>query len=182
MAQPRPPQPVKLLCGLIAADRGDLDAVRAPLGDTFGPIDLTSEVWPFDLTDYYADEMGSPLVRQFVAFETLALPDVLAGAKLRTNAIEADFSARASDGPARPINLDVGYLTPAKLVLASMKDFAHRLYLADGVYAEITLQFRQGAWRAMEWTFPDYAEGLYDAFLTEVRNRLNQMLFRECSE
>ena len=179
MAQPKLPQPVKLICGLIAANRGDLDAARALLADAFGPIDLTSEVWPFNLTDYYADEMGSPLLRQFVAFERLVTGDVLAEAKLRTNAMEADFAARASAGAARPVNLDVGYVTPAKLVLASMKDFAHRIYLTGGVYAEITLQFREGAWRALEWTFPDYASGRYDAFLTEVRDRLNQALNRE---
>ncbi|MHC4985353.1 MAG: DUF4416 family protein [Planctomycetota bacterium] len=182
MAQPRPPQPVKLICGLIATDRDDLDAARAPLIDAFGPVDLASEVWPFDLTDYYADQMGSPLVRQFVAFEPLVTGEVLADAKLRTNAIEADFAARASGGPARPINLDVGYVTPAKLVLASMKNFAHRIYLSGGIYAEITLQFRDGAWRALEWTFPDYASGRYDAFLSAVRNRLNQTLSRECSQ
>ena len=179
MAQPYAPQPVKLICGLIASDRGDLDAAQAPLIEAFGPVDLVSEVWPFDLTDYYADQMGSPLVRQFVAFESLVTGDVLADAKLRTNAIEADFAARLGGLVARPINLDVGYITPAKLVLASMKNFAHRIYLSAGVYAEITMQFRDGAWRALEWTFPDYASGRYDAFLTEVRDRLNQALNRE---
>ena len=72
----------------------------------------------------------------------------------------------------RPINLDVGYVAPAKLVLASMKDFAHRIYLGRGVYAEITLQYRKGRWESLHWTFPDYASRAYDAFLTEVRHRL----------
>ena len=73
---------------------------------------------------------------------------------------------------ARPINLDPGYIESSKLVLASMKNFSHRICLADGVYAEITLMYRNGKWRHLEWTFPDFASGRYDRFLSEVRDRL----------
>ncbi len=173
MAQPTEPSAVKFICGMIAADVSLFDAATGPLTAEFGPIDIVSDVMPFDLTDYYNEQMGSPLYRKFVAFETLASPQWLIAAKLQTNAIEADIAAAgAPTGPARPINLDPGYVAPAKLVLASMKDFAHRVYLGSGVHAEITLFYRHGQWRATEWTFPDYASGRYDAFLTKARSCL----------
>ncbi|MCP4534749.1 MAG: DUF4416 family protein, partial [Delftia sp.] len=80
--------------------------------------------------------------------------------------------AGRGSGPDRPINLDVGYVEPSKLVLASMKNFSHRIYLRDGVYAEVTLMFRKGLWEPLGWTFPDYRSGRYDAFLTAARDSL----------
>ena len=88
------------------------------------------------------------------------------------NAIEADFAARADVRVRRPVNLDPGYVEESKLVLASMKNFSHRIYLGRGVYAELTLMYRGGAWCAMPWTFPDFASGRYDAFLNEARRSL----------
>jgi hypothetical protein len=172
MATPHPPDDVQLICGLLAADPELLDAVADELASAFGAIALRSEVMDFDFTHYYDAEMGRPLHRQFVAFERLVSPETLAEAKRRTNDIEAAFAARAAGRPSRPVNLDPGYLAPSKLVLASMKDFSHRIYLARGVYAEVTLQFRGGKWTALEWTFPDYASRRYDDFLTAARGRL----------
>ncbi|MCD6364830.1 MAG: DUF4416 family protein, partial [Planctomycetes bacterium] len=95
--------------------------------------------------------------------------------KLRTNEIESQFAdSFASGGPPRPINLDPGYIDPAKLVLASMKNFSHRIYIGRGVYAEVTLMYRKSRWEPLDWTFPDYASGRYDAFLTGARNLLRQ--------
>ncbi len=173
MAQPTEPSAVKFICGMIAADVLLFDEATGLLTAELGPIDVASDVMPFDLTDYYDRQMGTPLYRKFIAFETLANPQRLIAVKLQANAIEADIAAAGAPiGPARPINLDPGYIAPAKLVLASMKDFAHRIYLGSGVYAEITLSYRHGQWRATEWTFPDYASGRYDAFLTKARNCL----------
>ena len=171
MAQPVTPSPVKLLCGMISADRRLFDKAVEHLTDAFGPVDLASDVLAFDLTHYYDDEMGSPLYKQFVSFTELTPADSLLRAKLTTNAIEADFSAMVKTHP-RPINLDPGYIEPSKLVLASMKNFSHRIYLGSGVYAEITLQYRQGRWCKLPWTFPDFASGRYDAFLSAVRDLL----------
>lgn len=176
MAEPTEPLPVKLLCGMISADHDLFQQAMGPLAEAFGPTDLVSEVMDFDFTSYYQPQMGSPLYRRFVSFERLVPPDVLAEAKLRTNAIEADFSPAGPDAPPRPINLDPGTVAPAKLVLASMKDFSHRIYLGRGVYAEITLMYRKGRWESLDWTFPDYASGRYDAFLTEVRDRLRRQM------
>lgn len=173
MAQPSEPSPVKFICGMIASDVSLFDAAAGPLTTELGPIDIASDVMPFDLTDYYAQQMGAPLYRKLVAFETLASPERLVAVKCRTNAIEADFAAASPpDRPPRPINIDPGYVAPTKLVLASMKDFAHRIYLGRGVYAEVTLFYRHGKWLDTEWTFPDYASGRYDAFLTAARSCL----------
>jgi len=160
---------VKLICGMISS-RGKLfDAAAEELARAFGPIDHTSEVMGFDFTHYYDDEMGTPLYRRFVSFAEPVAPDVLAEAKLRTNAMEADFARRLAGPPKRPINLDPGYVEPSKLVLASMKNFSHRIYLARGVYADLTLMYRHGRWEPLGWTFPDYASGRYDEFLTAAR-------------
>ena len=172
MAEPLSPPPVKLICGIIAAGAELLDAAGEALVEAIGPADLVSQTWPFDLTDYYHAQMGRPLWRRFVSFARLADPGELAALKRRTNQIEADFARRCAGRPPRPVNLDVGYIEPAKLVLASMKNFSHRIYLADGVYAEITLQYRKGRWEKLPWTFPDYASGRYDEFLTAARERL----------
>ncbi len=83
---------------------------------------------------------------------------------------------RAGPRPARAINLDPGYVESSKLVLASMKNFSHRIYLGQGVYGEITLMYHKGRWDALPWTFPDYASGRYHAFLTAVRQRLREQL------
>ena len=172
MAQAGEPPRVKLICGMISARRELFDRVTGLLGDVFGPVDLFSEVMDFDLTHYYDEQMGAPLYRQFVSFEPLVRPDVLAEAKLKTNRIEAELARDVHDRPRRPINLDPGYVELAKLVLASMKNFSHRIYLGRGVYGEVTLMFRDGRWKALPWTFPDYASCRYDPFLTEVRGRL----------
>lgn len=145
-----------------------LDRAGELLRDAFGPADRASQTWPFDFTSYYADQMGSPLYRRFIAFTTLTAPDRLVDAKRLTNVLERHFADDHPEGPDRPVNLDVGYVTPAKLVLASMKDFAHRVYLGRGVYAEVTLLYRKG-WQGLAWTFPDYASGRYDELLTACR-------------
>ena len=176
MAEARRPDNVKLICGMISAPaQPDLfaEAVEA-LSQAFGSTDLLSDVMPFDLTDYYEPEMGQPLSRQFVSFAAPVSPDVLVDAKLRTNAIEADFAERrqGARGPRRPINLDPGLIAPSRLVLASMKDFSHRIYLSRGVYGEVTMMYRKGQWESLPWTFPDFASGRYDTFLTGVRELL----------
>jgi len=179
MAKPTEPKPVKLICGMIASREDLFDIATTALSDAFGPVDITSEILPFDLTEYYADDMGGSLWRKFIAFDTLACPQSLADAKHQTNAIEARFAEESDNAPARPINLDVGYVTSSKLVLASMKDFTHRIYLGQGVYAEVTLLYRQGHWEPLEWTFPDYALGRYDTFLTAARTRLREQWRQE---
>lgn len=181
MAQARQPSPVKRLCGMIASAPDLFDEAAEHLERLWGPADLVSEVMPFDFTHYYDQQMGQPLLRRFLGFERLVRPESLVEAKLATNALEAELAAKHAAGPARPINLDPGYLELSKLVLASMKNFSHRLYLGSGVYGELTLLVRDGRWETQAWTFPDYASGRYHGFLEQLRQRLRHQL-RELSE
>jgi hypothetical protein len=174
MAEACKPPAVKFICGMISGEVAMFDRAARALAAVLGPVEALGEVVDFDFTHYYDEQMGSPLYRRFVSFAGPHRPDFLAEAKIRTNAIEAEFAAeRAGSGPPRPINLDVGYVELPKLVLASMKNFSHRIYLRDGVYAEVTLMFRRGRWEPLPWTFPDFRSGRYDAFLSSVRDSLS---------
>jgi len=122
--------------------------------------------------------MGAPIYRYFLSFKKLIEPSEIAAAKVKTNELEPAF---ASDYPniRRPINLDPGYLEQSKIVLASTKNFYHRLLISGGIYAEVTLHFEEGAWQSFPWTFPDYKTNRYHPFLTALRdlyrNQLSQM-------
>ncbi len=164
-----------MICGIIASSEELIVSVRGALVDAFGEIDVESAIIPFDMTTYYEPQMGAELLRYFVGFEEIVSPQELAGAKVRTNEIEAEFArASANGGSGRPVNLDPGLVTEASIILASMKNFAHRIYLSQGVYGEVTLMFHKGGWSKLPWTFPDYGSGRYDEFLTMARDMLRQ--------
>jgi uncharacterized protein DUF4416 len=158
-----------------------LDWARRRASETWGPIALASEPFDFQETAYYEPTMGPDLKKVFWVFEHGFDPAGLAQAKLLTNAWEHEIATAVRSGPfespgtitdVRPLNLDPGYLTVAKLVLASTKDHTHRIYLRDGIYAEITLFYRHGRWEHHEWTFPDYRRADYQAFFTRCRDWL----------
>jgi hypothetical protein len=173
----RPPRPVNLFCGMIGNDRDLLAHAARLLRKQFGETDQISPYWPFDATDYYAEEMGEGLERQFVSFERLINPEELPHIKRITNEIEERIIHDLALPPGRrPVNLDPGYLTLSKIVLATTKDFAHRLYLREGIYGENTLRYKSGIWHAWPWTYPDYADGRYHAFFSDVRERYRHKL------
>ena len=159
--------PVKLIMGMISADAGLFPPVEALLFQRFGPADFWSEVMPFDYTDYYIREMGADLLRKFIAFEKLIQPEEMAEIKYFTNDLEKEFLYPDTDR--RRVNLDPGYISAAKLVLASTKDHIHRLYLRDGIYAETTLRMEKGTFRAWQWTYPDYRSEKYINIFNEIR-------------
>ncbi len=169
------PLPVKLIVGMLSRSREALAEASRRMEGAYGPIDLTGDVMDFNFTDYYEDEMGNGLLRQFVAFEGLIDPDAIVAIKRTTNEIECDYA----DGTRRTVNLDPGYITESKLILASTKDFAHRIYLGEGIYAEVTLTYVHGRWVRHPYTFPDYASGLYDTFLTRARDALRAKIKRQ---
>ncbi len=138
----------------------------------YGRVALVSEAFDFTETDYYTSTMGTDLKKQFLAFQRLVDPVELADIKRETNRWEAEYADVARRPEPRPLNLDPGYITPAKLVLASTKDHAHRVYLRGGIYAEITLAYRQRHWQPLEWTYPDYRRDDYQRFFAQCREWL----------
>jgi len=166
---------VKLFAGLLSGDPDLLRRAIQLVGRRWGPVDLESPLWPFERTDYYTAEMGPHLLRQFVSFTPLIPPQTLADIKRETNALEEEIADQCllADAP-RPVNIDPGYIDLGKLVLATTKDRAHRIYLGSGIYAEVTLQYSDGAWRPQLWTYPDYAAPDYHAWFIQVRTRLRE--------
>ncbi len=171
MAQPQAPEKVVYICSLLAASEEALAQARDRLTKDLGPLEELTPPGVFDFTQYYTPQMGPELLRQFAVLAGQLEPGDLAEVKIATNRIEADIARSLGPRPPRPVNLDPGYIEPSKLVLASMKNFSHRIYLHGGVYAEVTLQWRKG-WQSLPWTFPDYASGAYDDFLRRARDRL----------
>ncbi len=169
MGDVKPAAPVLLVVAVFSRYPAALDWVRQRVEAAFGPIALQSEVYPFDQTEYYARTMGRDLKKLFLAAAQPIDPGDLADIKLRTNAWEQEYAAITSAAEPRPVNIDPGYLTPGKLVLASTKDFVHRVYLGKGIFAEVTLFFRRGSWEPHTWTFPDYREPRYHAFFHDCR-------------
>lgn len=174
MGQPTPASPVALIVAVITRHAAALDWARRQTTAHWGPIALESPTFEFRETNYYTAEMGPELNKTFWAFDTLADSGELAEWKLLTNAWEAEFAALGQHDEPRPLNLDPGYITPAKLVLASTKDFSHRIYLRRGIFAEITLMWRRGSWQHHDFTFPDYRRSDYQAYFTSVREWLRR--------
>jgi hypothetical protein len=170
------PKPVKLIVGILASDERCLTAARESLSAALGATDLVSDIWAFDQTDYYAAQMGPHVLRQFISIEQLIDPGQLARIKYRTNAIEQHLAATLGVPFPRPVNLDPGLIEPSKLILASTKNFAHRIYIGDRIFAEVTLVFDKGQWRLLPYTYPDYHQPQYFDFFSAVRTRLVEQL------
>lgn len=175
MATPSHPKSVLLLCAIISRYDDAYLWACSRLQEQFGPIALRSAAFEHRETTYYEKEMGADLKKWFVAFANRADSANLADWKLATNPLEAEFAAKGEHAEPRPLNLDPGYLTEAKLVLATTKDRDHRLYLRDGIYAEVTLRYQAGAWKTQPWTYPDYQRPDFHAFFLRCREYLRSL-------
>ena len=165
MGQIKEPKPVKLISSMFTADLELLEVARNKLSETFGRTDYESDLLPFDHTSYYAAEFGEGLMRKIVAFAELVDAGRLAEVKRLTNDLEMGWAREGK----RCINLDPGYVSLAKLVLATTKNHSHRIYLGPGIYAEVTLHYRSRTFRPWEWTYADYRTDHYIHFFNEVR-------------
>jgi len=165
MSAPQEPEPVLLLVGVLHTAQHTVAAITQQLVAEFGPVRAATNAVPFNLTTYYQPEMGAALTRWYCVFRTLVPPGELASIKLRTNALE---HASAVDGR-RTLNLDPGLLTAHSLILASCKNFSHRIYLRDGIYAEVTLLVKGAQFDVLPWTYPDYRQPATRAFFDEQR-------------
>jgi hypothetical protein len=167
MSDPQPPEVVKLIASLFSGDGRMLgDAVQA-LSEKYGKADFISVPAPFTYTDYYEKEFGGSLIRRFIAFERLIRPETLPDVKLWTNALEKRLSAEGR----RRVNIDPGYLAKAHLILATGKGYTHRPSLREGIFADLTLIYRDKSFHTLPWTYPDYAGGEVIGMLTRIRDK-----------
>jgi hypothetical protein len=173
MSHPSTPQPVKLLVSLITGDAHLITGVAEELSQTYGKIDYMSACIPFTATTYYEAEMGEGLMRRLITFEDLLDPERLPEVKRYTDKLEAHHTN--SEGHRR-INLDPGYITLYQLVLATNKRFAHRPYLKDGVYADLTLIYKNKSFQPLAWTFPDYGSAEMIGIVNRLRERYHLQL------
>jgi hypothetical protein len=165
LSLPRKPPNVRLFFSVMGVDEKLVRQAVASLEQEYGAPACIGDIMPFDRTRYYEKEMGISLIRLFVAFKRLIEPERLPGIKLWTNELEKQFAMEDH----RRVNIDPGYITAERLVLATGKNFTHRIYLGQGIYADLTLLFQQKSFHAMPWTFPDYADPKIIAFLNTVR-------------
>ncbi|MHB9027238.1 MAG: DUF4416 family protein [Candidatus Latescibacterota bacterium] len=170
MGLPQEPAPAALIAGITFDSPGTLGAALEILRGEFGPVEFSSPEFAFDMTDYYRAEMGENLGKQFFCFRDPILPDALPGIKLLTNEIEMRLVREENGIIRRRANIDPGYVTLAKLALASTKDYSHRIYIGRGIYAEITLRFIQGTFTSLETTYPDYQTPVAIGFFNAARD------------
>ena len=172
MGNVKKPQVVMPVIGLIFVP--DLPAgMLQGLHEDVGNVVLKSDAIKFSHTTYYNDEMGSNLMRQLCAFDRLVSPDILARLKIMTNAIEMKY---CNEQGGRTINIDPGLLSLSSLILASTKNYAHRIYLGQGIYAEITLIYKKHRFNPLDWTYPDYQEDSALEFFKRARDILQEQL------
>lgn len=177
------PPPVKYFMALLKSKKMPSQILDV-LEHSWGPIEYQSQDYPFDQTDYYQEEMGSDLQRQIISFATLRSPEELAAAKVTCIELETTLSysplhsegATGQQSPKRTANLDIGYLDHNKIVLASVKGLGQKIYLSQGIYADLVARYGHGRYQPFEWTFPDFKDGRYDADLARIRQRYLEQL------
>lgn len=156
---------VKLFSGFIYRDESMYRSVKERLEGIYSPVDLESPAMDFDFTDYYNPEMGTPLFRRFVSFESLVDPVMLPDVKLMTNRIEIETDV---DGN-RTVNLDPGYLSEANVIIATTKNHYHRVPLQKGIYAHMEYLFIGKKIVPLDWTYPDFRSGRYRDFFRQLQ-------------
>jgi len=165
MGKPRIPVDVKLFSAITFVDFELFEKTKVLLEEQFSKIEIISAVYEFDFTQYYFREMGGNLKKQLIGFEKLIPPDKLADIKIATNEVEDNFQVDKK----RRINIDPGYLSPGKIVLATTKNFDHRIYIGKGIYGDVQLRYRGNKFHTNSWTYPDYRDMKVIEFLARLR-------------
>lgn len=176
MAHIRSHPPVLLVVALFSRHATAIAWGRERLEAAFGPVGLVSEPYAFNQTAYYQPQMGPDLLKQFLVFRDLVAPDSLPAIKMQTNALELELSEMNTYPEKRPLNLDPGHLSLGKFLLATTKDQAHRIYLRDGIFAEVTLRYQAGMYEPWPWTYADYRQESVRAFFNHAREYYKQRL------
>ncbi|TWU34218.1 DUF4416 family protein [Novipirellula artificiosorum] len=174
MAKIQSVEPVIRICAVISRYEATRQWAIDQLCGRWGEAVVNTTVMPFEAGGYYETEMGAGLEKTIVAFGSPCDPSPLADWKLETNALERQYASASEATEPRPLNLDCGYVTQAKLVLATTKDRDHRIYLRDGIFAEVTLTYVHRQWIDHRWTYPDYRTEEVKQFANQCRSRLRQ--------
>lgn len=173
MGSIKPVEDVKLFTALLSRDERLFHIVQERLSSAFGSVDFVSTVFSWTYSRYYEKEMGTDLKRIFLFFEKIIKPDTLPDIKILTNVLETNCSNKTySTIRGRPINIDPGYLTLSKVVLATTKDYSHRIYIGKGIYAEVTLYFMDKTFQPFPYTYPDYRSKEYISMFNMMRGRM----------
>ncbi|MBU8911735.1 MAG: DUF4416 family protein [Desulfobacterales bacterium] len=168
MSIPKNPDPAKLVVSCFMNSKACLEKFFPMLEKVCGPVDIISRWLDFDYTDYYYKEMGSPLFRKVFAFKNLIAQDELSHIKEKTNEVENRFATSGK----RAVNIDPGYLVSSRFILATGKEYSHRIYIGRKMYADLTLMYaKKEGFKTLEWTYPDYASQNILSFLSKVRDK-----------
>lgn len=176
MGIPREPKPVKLFIALLCSHESLLPVVEEALVERFGPMELASPSFPWEMTDFYQKEMGPKLLRKFISHLALITPDRLAEIKTMSQQLESNFLWHEGRKKGRRVNIDPGYLDANKVVLATTKDAAHRIYLRSGIYGEATLTYRHGSYHPHDQTYPDYRWEETLSYFARLRSKYMEQL------
>lgn len=167
MSIPKPAEKAKLVIGSYMHDRSLFGELLEKLVILFGDPDMISAWMPFGDTVYYEEEMGSPLWRRLISFERLIDQLDLSEIKLATNRIESEYVFSEK----RRINIDPGFMLSEKFVLATGKNFSHRIHVGSGIYADLTLIYREKKFQSLPWTYPDYLKRDMTGYLERIREK-----------
>ena len=167
MSTPKAPKQAKLVAGIILKEKGLIETLANELAERFGPVDVISRWFSFDYTSYYEPEMGFPLFRRMLAFKILIEQQNLSAIKTFTNDMESGYSENGK----RAVNIDPGYMLCERFVLATGKNYTHRIYIGNNIYADLTLIYQEGGFKRLPWTYPDYADDNMLAYLKNVRHK-----------
>lgn len=166
----RPAPAVKLFIAVMSGQEQYQNNVEDKLVASFGPIQRRSSVFSFsEFSHYYDDELGSPVWKYFISFHRLIQADELVPVKLATETLQHTYAVKQNDELHRSVNLDPGYVTGWNVVLSTVKNHGHRLYLREGVFAEVTLLYRNRSFQPLPWTYSDYSSTDILEFLELVR-------------
>jgi hypothetical protein len=172
VSAPKEADDVKLVVSLFSPEEKTLEEVILKLQRMFGPSDWRSPPLFFDRTRYYEKEMGWPLHRRFLSFANLIRPEAIVAIKLQTNEVEKEYLQEGK----RRVNIDPGYVALERLVLATGKNYTHRMYLSKGIYADLTLVFHQGSFQTLAWTYRDYADPVVIGYFNDIREHYKNQL------